>query len=250
MELQIEKLVYGGDGLARLPADAHGRGKTVFLPFVIPGEQVEATCHESRSGFVARQAQQGADPSPDRVAPRLPLLWDAAAAASTSTSTTRRSLRFKSEILRETLRRTAKLELDQEIESHASEPWNYRNRTRVRVQARSGVCAGLLPQQLARTAGGRELPDQLAAHQPGDRRRVGLGTRGLGVLLRCTAMQFFANHDDTKLLVEVYVRPQTERRDAASPSPTALMASLSCDRRALRSSQPLRSRTKPASARR
>ena len=51
MELEIEKLVYGGDGLARLPADEKGRGKTVFLPFVIPGESVEATVTQSRSGF-------------------------------------------------------------------------------------------------------------------------------------------------------------------------------------------------------
>ena len=34
MQLEIEKLVYGGDGLARLPADEHGRGKTAFVPFV------------------------------------------------------------------------------------------------------------------------------------------------------------------------------------------------------------------------
>jgi len=33
LELEIEKLVYGGDGLARLPADERGRGKTVFLPY-------------------------------------------------------------------------------------------------------------------------------------------------------------------------------------------------------------------------
>jgi tRNA/tmRNA/rRNA uracil-C5-methylase (TrmA/RlmC/RlmD family) len=35
VQLKIEKLVYGGDGLARLPADEHGPGKTVFVPFVL-----------------------------------------------------------------------------------------------------------------------------------------------------------------------------------------------------------------------
>ncbi len=43
-------------------------------------------------------------------------------------------MRYKAEILRETLRRTAKLELTQEIQVHGSQPWNYRNRTRMRVQ--------------------------------------------------------------------------------------------------------------------
>ena len=36
--LTVEKLIYGGDGLAHLPADAGGPGKTVFLPFVLAGE--------------------------------------------------------------------------------------------------------------------------------------------------------------------------------------------------------------------
>ena len=72
MELQVEKLIYGGDGLARLPADEHGRGKTVFLPYVIPGEQVEATIVESRSGFARARLNRIITASPERVAPQCP----------------------------------------------------------------------------------------------------------------------------------------------------------------------------------
>ena len=43
MQLTIEKLVYGGDGLARLPADASGKGKAAFVPFVLAGEEIAAT---------------------------------------------------------------------------------------------------------------------------------------------------------------------------------------------------------------
>jgi hypothetical protein len=42
LQLTIEKLVYGGDGLTRGTAGEQGPGKAVFLPFVLPGEQVEA----------------------------------------------------------------------------------------------------------------------------------------------------------------------------------------------------------------
>jgi hypothetical protein len=39
LELKIEKLIYGGDGLARLPSVDPGRaGKAVFVPFTIAGE--------------------------------------------------------------------------------------------------------------------------------------------------------------------------------------------------------------------
>ena len=34
--LSIEKLIYGGEGLA------HADGNTVFVPYVLPGEQVRA----------------------------------------------------------------------------------------------------------------------------------------------------------------------------------------------------------------
>ncbi len=69
MQIQIEKLVYGGDGLARMPTDAQGRGKTVFVPFVLPGEQVEASVIESRSGFARAKLDSVLTPSPDRTAP-------------------------------------------------------------------------------------------------------------------------------------------------------------------------------------
>ncbi|PYQ38084.1 MAG: 23S rRNA (uracil(1939)-C(5))-methyltransferase RlmD, partial [Acidobacteria bacterium] len=56
MLLTIEKLVYGGDGLAHLPADDSGRGKAAFLPFVLAGEKVEASVIEQKAGFVRAQA--------------------------------------------------------------------------------------------------------------------------------------------------------------------------------------------------
>src|SRR5579859_1335712 len=36
LRLSIEKLVYGGDGLA------HADGNTIFVPYVLPGEEVRA----------------------------------------------------------------------------------------------------------------------------------------------------------------------------------------------------------------
>ena len=143
MELQIEKLVYGGDGLARLPADERGRGKAVFLPYVIPGEQVEATVVESRSGFARARIDRIVTPSPDRIAPQCPYFGKCGGCQYQHIDYNAQ-LKFKADILRETLRRTAKLELEHEIQLHPSEPWHYRNRTRVRVQHEPRVRTGLL----------------------------------------------------------------------------------------------------------
>ncbi len=68
MELTIEKLIYGGDGLARLPADSEGRRKAAFVPLVLPGETVEARVVEEKPGFVRAQLEKVITPSPDRIA--------------------------------------------------------------------------------------------------------------------------------------------------------------------------------------
>ncbi len=133
MQLKIEKLVYGGEGLARLPADAQGRGKTAFVPLVIPGEQVEASPVETRPGFVRARLDKVLVPSPERVEPGCPYFGRCGGCHYQHINYDAQ-LRYKADILRETLRRTAKLELTQEIQLHSSEPWHYRNRTRMRVR--------------------------------------------------------------------------------------------------------------------
>ena len=52
MRLHIEKAVYGGSGLAR--AD----GKAIFVPFTLPGEEVEA--HFREKSAAARRSRQKA----------------------------------------------------------------------------------------------------------------------------------------------------------------------------------------------
>ena len=52
MKLTIDKMIYGGDALGHLPPDESGRGKTVFVPFVLPGEEVESAVVEEKAGFV------------------------------------------------------------------------------------------------------------------------------------------------------------------------------------------------------
>ena len=224
MELQIEKLVYGGDGLARLPADAKGRGKTVLLPFVIPGEKVEASVMESRSGFARARLDSVIRPSPDRVVPQCPYFGKCGGCQYQHIDYPAQ-LRFKSEILRETLRRTAKLELDQEIVVHASEPWNYRNRTRVRLQHDPSFALGYFETGSHRLL----VVEKCPISSPLINQAIGavwaLG-RAAKVPTVVHGMQFFTNHDDTRLLVESYVRDQ-DAADSCKPFFAALSSRLS-----------------------
>jgi 23S rRNA (uracil1939-C5)-methyltransferase len=126
--------------------------------------------------------------------------------------------------LRETLRRTAKLELDQEIHVHPSELWHYRNRTRVRLQHAPAFALGYFL-----GSSHRLLPvEQCPISSPLINRAIDavwtLGRAGR-VPENVHGMQFFANHDDSRLLVEVYIRPQSAEDDCKSLA-SALMNAL------------------------
>ncbi|MFL6300354.1 MAG: 23S rRNA (uracil(1939)-C(5))-methyltransferase RlmD [Terriglobales bacterium] len=133
MKLTIEKMIYGGDGLAHLPPDGSGRGKTVFVPFVLPAEQVEVTPTEQKPGFVRARAEKILRPSQERTEPPCPYFLHCGGCHYQHTSY-ENQLSIKSQILRETLLRTAKIDWKGEIEIHSAEPLHYRNRTRMKVQ--------------------------------------------------------------------------------------------------------------------
>jgi 23S rRNA (uracil1939-C5)-methyltransferase len=131
--LSIEKMVYGGDGLARTPAAADGRSMAVFVPFVLPGERVEAEIRQEKPGFARGSVTQLIEASPDRIEARCPYFRQCGGCHYQHIPY-ERQLEFKAGILRETLQRIAKIELNADLRLHVSPPWHYRNRTRLQVR--------------------------------------------------------------------------------------------------------------------
>ncbi|MGP8157769.1 MAG: 23S rRNA (uracil(1939)-C(5))-methyltransferase RlmD [Candidatus Acidiferrales bacterium] len=127
MEITIEKLIYGGDGLA------HHEGSTVFVPFVLPAERVSAEPVEQKKKFVRARVERMIDVSPDRGVPRCPHFGDCGGCHYQHIPAAAQ-LRYKVEILRETLRRIGGIEWHEEIAAHASPPWGYRNRAQWKVR--------------------------------------------------------------------------------------------------------------------
>src|SRR5215470_7956986 len=108
-------MIYGGEGLARLPADEHGRGKAVFVPLVLAGEKIEASLTEQKPGFARAHADSVLAPSPHRVESPCPYFGGCGGCHYQHASYDHQ-LEIKQEILRETLRRTAKIELSVDIQ--------------------------------------------------------------------------------------------------------------------------------------
>ena len=236
MLLTIEKLIYGGDGLARLPAasdtdEARGRGKAVFVPFVLAAEKIEAALTEQKPGFARAHADAILEPSPHRVQPSCQY-FSRCGGCHYQHASYEHQLEIKKEILRESLRRLAKLELPFDIEVHPSPPWNYRNRSRLQVQANPAFAAGYFKLASHELLAVEECPISsplinrgiACLWQSGRAGKVPKGAR---------EVEFFANADDTQLLVDVgcagaarraAVRAWAEELRAAMPEIAGVVA--------------------------
>jgi 23S rRNA (uracil1939-C5)-methyltransferase len=127
MKLRIEKAIYGGDGLARVP-----EGKTVFVPGTLPGELVEVTIASEKRSFATSALDAVLEPSAERVLPGCEYV-PRCGGCQYQHASPGFQLQLKLDILKETLTR-AHLPLPNEIGSVAGPPWGYRNRIRLQVK--------------------------------------------------------------------------------------------------------------------
>jgi 23S rRNA (uracil1939-C5)-methyltransferase len=197
VNLTIEKMVYGGEGLARLPD-----GKAVFLPFVLPGEEVSATLARERSSFARAVADQVLKPSAHRIEPKCPYFAACGGCHYQHTSYPAQ-LDFKKAILRETLLRNAKLEWKNEIKVHSADPWNYRNRTRMKVRGGQDFAMGY-----HRLASHDLLPVKSCPISSPAVNRVVDKMWEMGLTGKVPAgikeIEFFADHADARVVLEIY----------------------------------------------
>jgi 23S rRNA (uracil1939-C5)-methyltransferase len=212
LRLTIEKLVYGGDGLARLSADEQGRGKAVFLPFVLEGETVEAKLLEQKPGFARGHANDVLQASAQRVAPRCPY-FQRCGGCHYQHARYEHQLEIKAAILRENLRRIAKLELEQELKIHRSPEWNYRNRSRFRVRTAPQFVLGYNKINSHELLAVEECPISSPLINRALAAFWQMGRAGK-VADEIQEIEFFANADDSQLLVGAYCA-ETSQADAA-----------------------------------
>jgi 23S rRNA (uracil1939-C5)-methyltransferase len=121
-EITIEKLVYGGQGLARLD------GGVALVPFVLPGERLRVEIKTERRGLLSANPVEILTPAAARVEPPCPV-FVRCGGCHYQHAQYETQLDQKREILRETLARIGKLQAPEEIRVVAGEPWGYRNRT-------------------------------------------------------------------------------------------------------------------------
>jgi 23S rRNA (uracil1939-C5)-methyltransferase len=134
MDVKIEKLIYGGEGLG------HYEDVTVFVPYVLPGEEAAVQPVEKKKKFVRGTLERVIKASAERTPAHCPH-FGVCGGCHYQHMPYEPQLRYKTEILRETLRRLGRIDWPGEITTHASPPWQYRNRAQWKVRVADKTAA-------------------------------------------------------------------------------------------------------------
>lgn len=121
IDVEVEKLVYGGEGLARVD------GQVMLIPYVLPGERISVTPERVKTGLLRGRATELLQPSPSRVVPRCEY-FGTCGGCHYQHADYSFQLEQKQAILRETLQRLGGIKYEGEIKTLSGDPWHYRNR--------------------------------------------------------------------------------------------------------------------------
>jgi len=127
LQLLIEKLVYGGDGLG------HAEGNSVFVPYVLPNEEIRAEITSRKKKLVWAKPLEILKESAARTKPVCPHFGTCGGCHYQHVSY-ESQVALKIEILRETLSRMGGVNWTGDITPHTAEPLHYRNRAQWAVR--------------------------------------------------------------------------------------------------------------------
>lgn len=208
MKLTIEKIIYGGQGLARVPAEdgPHG-GMRVFVPFTLPGEIVEAEITEEHRGYCVAEARKVEQTSEFRTAPPCPW-FGTCGGCQLQHSTYPYQVELKREMLAESLTRAGIHELP-EITSLTGAPFGYRNRIRLQVQMQPKFAIGYRQAKSHRIMAIDHCPIAAPLLE-----QCIAAVRALGlehaVPTGVQEMEIFMNHDQSGMLMTLWSQRQSQ----------------------------------------
>ncbi len=125
MELRIDKMVQGGEGMGRLPD-----GRVCFVAGALPGELCKVLLTLQKKDFTRGRVLEVLEASSDRVKPKCPL-YGRCGGCSLQHLDSMKQAEYLAQVERENFKRLAHAELPENFKVHTGSPWNYRNRARV-----------------------------------------------------------------------------------------------------------------------
>ena len=126
-KFEIEKLVHGGEGLARQD------GQVVLIPYVLPGETVAAATEKVKTGLLRGSSPEVLEAAPARVTPRCEYFTNCGG-CHLQHAAYEFQLEQKRAVLLETLARIGGIVHAGEVKIVSAEPWLYRNRIQLHFE--------------------------------------------------------------------------------------------------------------------
>jgi 23S rRNA (uracil1939-C5)-methyltransferase len=223
MKLRIEKVIYGGASLARVPAEgpADLAGKAAFVPFALPGELVEATIARDRRGYITATLDSVLEAATSRAAPGCEY-YSRCGGCHYQHAEYSAQLAMKRSILVETLSR-AHVVIPGEIRVLSADPWAYRNRIRLHV---AGTALSY-----REAASHRDLP---VAHCPVAapilQTAIGAFNEHLrkqpSIAQSLSEVEFFTDGDESALLISLFTQQRKTLEHLPQSVAGALLTSL------------------------
>jgi 23S rRNA (uracil1939-C5)-methyltransferase len=131
VELQIEDVAFGGNGVGRV------NGKAVFVPYTIDGEQVSARIVREKKSFAQAELLAVLAASPERITPPCPY-FGRCGGCSYQHISYEHQLSLKWHQVQEILRRIGKMEMPP-LRPIVPSPLPYEYRNRITVHALDGI---------------------------------------------------------------------------------------------------------------
>jgi 23S rRNA (uracil1939-C5)-methyltransferase len=125
--IKVERPAFGGVFIGR------HEGKVVMVRgAVLPGETVEVSIDEDKKDYFTASVVKILEPSPERIEPPCEY-YGICGGCSLQHVPYHLQVRLKEEILKDSLRRVAKIEMEHEASIINEDPWNYRLRAQYKV---------------------------------------------------------------------------------------------------------------------
>ena len=132
-ELRIEKMVQGGEGMARLPD-----GRVCFVQGGLPGELCQVEILQNKKDFTRGRVTKIIEKSEDRAEPKCKLYGKCGGCSLQHLESSAQAA-CSALVERENFRRLSRIELPEDFKIHTGPAWGYRNRARVVIaRAKSG----------------------------------------------------------------------------------------------------------------